>query len=121
MMARSTDRLGGALLACAALLVLPGVAAWPLLARWGWEWIAAPLVLWVLSFALYAFDKRRAVRGGGRVAEAQLLAVDALGGWPGGLLAQQTFRHKNAKVAYQIAFWFIVLAHQVAASWWLLG
>lgn len=120
-MARSTDRLAGALLACAALLVLPGVAAWPLLERWGWAWITAPLVLWVLSFTLYAFDKRRAVRGGGRVAEAQLLAVDVLGGWPGGLLAQQTLRHKNAKVAYQVAFWFIVLAHEAAAVWWLFG
>lgn len=120
-MASSTDRGLGALLACAALLVLPGVAVWPLFERWGWAWIAAPLGLGALSFALYAFDKRRAVRGGGRVAEAQLLAIDVLGGWPGGLLAQQVFRHKNAKIAYQVAFWFIVLAHQAAAAWWLFG
>lgn len=120
-MARSTDRVMAAWFGCAVLLVLPGVAAWPWLERWGWEWIAAPAVLGALSFAHYAFDKRRAVRGGTRVPEAQLLALDALGGWPGGLLAQQFLRHKNAKVSYQIAFWFIVVAHQAAAAWWLLG
>lgn len=120
-MARATDQFIGALLACAVLLVLPGMAVWPVCERWGWEWLAIPAALSALSFALYAFDKHRAVRGGERIAEAQLLAVDALGGWPGGLLAQRTLRHKSAKVGYQIAFWFIVLAHQAAAAWWLFG
>jgi uncharacterized membrane protein YsdA (DUF1294 family) len=121
MAARSTDRWVGTVLGCVALLVLPGVAIWPFFERWGWSWLAAPFAWWAVTFTLYAFDKRRAVRGGGRVAEAQLLALDALGGWPGGLLAQQTLRHKNAKASYQVTFWFIVLAHQAAAVWWLWG
>jgi uncharacterized membrane protein YsdA (DUF1294 family) len=120
-MARSTDRVAGALLAGATLLVLPGVALWPALQRWGWPGLALALAPGVLSFAHYAFDKRRAVRGGERVPEAQLLAVDALGGWPGGWLAQQLLRHKNAKTSYQVAFWFIVLTYQAAAAWWLFG
>ncbi|WP_415910776.1 DUF1294 domain-containing protein [Oleiharenicola sp. Vm1] len=121
MKKRSLDRLPGALLASAALLVLPGAAGWPVLERWGWTWLAWPGALSMVSFALYAFDKRRAERGGGRIPEAQLLAFDALGGWPGAVLAQQVLRHKTAKLGYQVAFWFIVLAHQAAAAWWLFG
>ncbi|BBJ96181.1 hypothetical protein Xcc1_19110 [Xanthomonas campestris pv. campestris] len=28
-----------------------------------------------------------------------------LGGWPGALLAQEWFRHKCSKAAFQLAFW----------------
>lgn len=121
MTTRATDRGAGVLLALIALLVLPGVALWPWLERVGPEWLLAPATLSVLSFSFYAFDKRRATRGGGRLPEAQLLAIDALGGWPGGLAAQQLLRHKNAKLSYQLVFWLIVASHEAAAAWWLFG
>lgn len=119
MTARATDRAVGVLLALAALLMLPGVALWPWLQRSGGEWLLVPTVLSAVSFASYAFDKGRAVRGGGRLPEAQLLAIDALGGWPGGLVAQQLLRHKTAKPSYQFVFWLIVASYEAGAAWWL--
>lgn len=121
MTARATDRVVGVFVALGALLVLPGVALWPWLERAGAEWLLLPGVFSGLSFACYAFDKRRAGRGGARMPEAQLLAIDALGGWPGGFVAQQLLRHKNAKTSYQLVFWLIVASHEAAAAWWLFG
>lgn len=56
------------------------------------------------AFVLFGFDKWRAGRGGRRVAEATLLWVSALGGWPGGLLGLIVFRHKSAKASFQLKF-----------------
>ena len=65
----------------------------------------------VLSFALYALDKRCAVKGRRRVPESTLLIVDALFGYPGGFAAQRILRHKGQKTSYQIRFWLIVALH----------
>ncbi|SDS06174.1 DUF1294 domain-containing protein [Opitutus sp. GAS368] len=56
------------------------------------------------TFVLFGFDKWRARRGGGRVAEASLFWASALGGWPGGLLGILVFRHKSAKGSFQLKF-----------------
>jgi len=47
-----------------------------------------------------------------------LLLLGLCCGWPGGLLAQQTLRHKTVKTSFQIAFWCSA-AVNVAAIWWL--
>lgn len=67
------------------------------------------LLLWMLAASAWAFagfglDKWRAARGGRRVAEATLLGISALGGWPGGLLGMIVFRHKSAKASFQLKF-----------------
>jgi uncharacterized membrane protein YsdA (DUF1294 family) len=80
----------------------------------------------VTSFALYAIDKRRAVRNRDgarrrRVPERTLHLIDLIGGWPGGLLARRAFRHKTdarakarfvwtsrAIVAVHLALWAVV-------------
>ena len=58
----------------------------------------------VTAFLLFAYDKWRAGRPGARVAEFRLLLIGALGGWPGGLLAMLLFRHKTAKLSFQIKY-----------------
>lgn len=103
-------KLGLFMLLCAApmggslLLLQQQGLAWPLLAY---------AVASVLALLLYGQDKRSALRGARRTPENSLHLVEALGGWPGALLAQQLFRHKTRKLAYQLPFWGIVLLHQL--------
>jgi uncharacterized membrane protein YsdA (DUF1294 family) len=72
---------------------------------------AIVLVMSVVSFITYWFDKRQAGLGRRRVSERQLLTMGFLGGWPGALLAQKRFRHKTQKVSFRVKFWLLVVAH----------
>lgn len=70
-------------------------------------WPAVPgiyLIASLVSFVVYAIDKSKAKQNKWRTPEATLLTIDLLGGWPGGLLAQNFLRHKNQKTSYQIKF-----------------
>ncbi len=71
-----------------------------------------------LTFAIYAWDKRQARRGGSRVPERVLHGLELLGGWPGALLAQRSLRHKNRKRSYQVVFWIIGGLHLAGWWWW---
>ncbi|MEB0040630.1 MULTISPECIES: DUF1294 domain-containing protein [unclassified Pseudomonas] len=70
-------------------------------------------VMSVLTFFLYWRDKSQARNEGWRTPEKVLHVVELLGGWPGGLVAQQILRHKTRKVSYQVVFWLIVVAHEL--------
>jgi uncharacterized membrane protein YsdA (DUF1294 family) len=63
----------------------------------------------LLCFMFYALDKRAAMRGAPRTPERTLLLLGLAGGWPGGLLAQQVFRHKTAKTSFLAKFWGTVV------------
>jgi uncharacterized membrane protein YsdA (DUF1294 family) len=49
------------------------------------------------SVALFGYDKFQAQNGGWRVSEKHLCQSALLGGWIGGLIAMQLFRHKTYK------------------------
>ena len=72
-----------------------------------------------LAFGLAGYDKWQAGRGGPRVAESTLCLTAAIGGWPGGLLGLLLFRHKTAKLSFQLKFTlaFAVLAALAWAGW----
>lgn len=73
------------------------------------QWLSAwVLLVSLVTFALYGLDKRRAQARGWRIPESTLLGAGLLGGWPGGLIAQQLFRHKRRKRAFMQAFWISV-------------
>ena len=72
------------------------------------------------SFIAIIRDKRLARRRQWRVSERTLHLLDLLGGWPGGLVAQQIFRHKTRKVSYQVTFWIIVAIHGLGWTDYLL-
>jgi uncharacterized membrane protein YsdA (DUF1294 family) len=58
-----------------------------------------------IAFVLFGYDKYRAGQTGqGRVSEFTLVLVGALGGWPGGLLGMLVFRHKTAKLSFQLKY-----------------
>ena len=113
---RSGGRVGiVAWLQLMILLVLPGLA----LRELPWNWWIAPTVIAILSivsFAMYAHDKKQAVRSGWRVSESSLHMVELLGGWPGAFLAQRKLRHKCSKRSYQFTFWCIVGLFQLVSA-----
>ncbi len=108
--------LGPTLLALLVLLAAPALAIWRLAPPRLLPWIAGWLALASLvTFALYAWDKRRATRGEWRTPEKILHLCALLGGWPGAFFAQRFLRHKNAKTSFQIVFRLIVVIFQYTA------
>jgi uncharacterized membrane protein YsdA (DUF1294 family) len=69
---------------------------------------AAYLVMSLVTYLLYARDKRAARAGTWRTSELTLQLAALCCGWPGALLAQRVLRHKNRKAGFQLAFWVIV-------------
>jgi uncharacterized membrane protein YsdA (DUF1294 family) len=72
----------------------------------------------VISYYLYAKDKRAAKNGMWRVSENTLHFSALLGGWPGSIVGQQKLRHKTKKVSFRIVF-FITLLVNVSLLCWL--
>ena len=82
------------------------------------QWVPiAYIVMSAFTVAEYARDKRRAQAGAWRTSEDSLHLLELLGGWPGALLAQQSFRHKTRKLSYQIVFWLIAAGHVGGWLW----
>ena len=69
-----------------------------------------------LTYMLFYADKRAAKKRAFRVSEAFLLGGSLLGGWPGGYVASQVFRHKTQKWTFKIQLFVIILFH--IALWW---
>lgn len=63
----------------------------------------------VLAILMYSWDKSAAKVGADRIRESTLQTLSLLGGWPGALIAQKLFRHKNRKPEFQKVFWLTVL------------
>ncbi len=85
----------------------------------------AAALLWLLAINLWTMlrfsqDKRRAVAGGRRVPEAELLRLALLGGSPGAFAARRMFRHKTRKQPFST--WLMLIAVlQVGAAIGLLA
>lgn len=71
-------------------------------------------VMSLLTFALYAWDKRQATLGRWRTRERTLHLCALLGGWPGGLLGRRLFAHKTSKLGFSVILWTIAAAHLAA-------
>jgi uncharacterized membrane protein YsdA (DUF1294 family) len=116
---RSVD--GFSLIALLHLLVLP---VYVLTRQMSWaDWrllISLPLALSLVAFGVVRSDKRRAELETWRIPEITLHFLELIGGWPGSFLAQRMFRHKTAKISYQLVFWLIVAVYQFAAVDFLL-
>jgi len=76
--------------------------------------LAVYLLMSIICFLVYWWDKRRSIKGEWRIPEAHLHWLELLGGWPGAFIAQRKLRHKNRKQPYQFVFWMIVGMHIVA-------
>lgn len=87
---------------------------------WGFKPIVPVvyLVLSLIAFLAYAFDKSAAITGRWRTAESTLHLVALAGGWPGALVAQQTFRHKTTKPSFVATFWVTVGVNLLGLVLW---
>lgn len=73
-----------------------------------------------ITFCVYGWDKRRAVRGSRRVPEKTLQLLALVGGWPGAHAARALFRHKTQKRWFTVVLWMITLLHVMAWLAYLL-
>ncbi len=109
------------IVAVAALIAWQGgLRAIPTLAV---GYAALVVALSPVSFCAYALDKRAANRGRWRTAERTLHLLDLLGGWPGGVIAQQTLRHKSHKRSFRMILGLTIALHivLVIALIWFRG
>jgi uncharacterized membrane protein YsdA (DUF1294 family)/cold shock CspA family protein len=106
-----TMAISGLFIALVAGLAASGYLSW-LVPAWYLGWSAA-------LFLAYGWDKTAAESGRWRTKEATLNSLALIGGWPGGWVAQQAFRHKSRKVSFQVEFW-IAVAINVAVLAWLV-
>jgi uncharacterized membrane protein YsdA (DUF1294 family)/cold shock CspA family protein len=93
-----------------ATILAPFIGAALVFNRYPYLLLIALLVS-VITFYLFRWDKRQAQINGRRVAEFQLHLWELMGGWPGSLLAQRLYRHKIRKRSYQVKYWLMVSLH----------
>ncbi|CAK1855168.1 DUF1294 domain-containing protein [Vibrio crassostreae] len=77
------------------------------------------LVIGLVTFFVYAKDKRAAINGNWRVPEKTLHVFSVAGGWLGALLAQDKLRHKTQKQPFRAIYWLTV-AINIAVFIWTL-
>lgn len=66
------------------------------------------------SAGLFAYDKHQAIQQAHRVPERRLCQTALMGGWAGGLLAMQLFRHKTKKKSFQRKYVEAIMTNMVA-------
>lgn len=80
----------------------------------------AAALLWLVAINLWTLlrfwqDKRRAIAGGRRIPERDLLGLALLGGSPGAFAARRLFRHKTRKQPFSLYLVLTVLIQMSAA------
>jgi len=112
--------------AAGAALIHLLMLGWAALLAWS-VW-AGRLPVWVLgvavgvnllTFLVYAIDKRAAQTGQWRTRESQLHLLSLAGGWPGAWFAQQWLRHKSRKQPFRAVYWATVGLHCAALAAWV--
>ena len=77
------------------------------------------LVIGLVTFFVYAKDKRAAINGNWRVPEKTLHVFSVAGGWLGALIAQDKLRHKTQKQPFRAIYWLTVVINVAAFVWTL--
>ena len=77
-------------------------------------YLAVLLVVSIVTFVVFAWDKHRAKCHGWRVPEKTLHTLELLGGWPGAWLAMRWLRHKSIKKRYRVVTGLMVVLHLTA-------
>ena len=70
----------------------------------------------LVTFSVFAIDKLRAKHSARRVSEFNLMALGALGGAAGGLLAMAVLRHKTQRTVFTIGLPILMFIHGVGVA-----
>jgi len=65
-------------------------------------WIGYAVLANVGTAGLFYYDKQQAIQGGWRVRESTLQMTALIGGWVGGYIAIQKFKHKRSKPSFLV-------------------
>lgn len=65
----------------------------------------------LFTFLLFGLDKKAAINKRWRIKESLLLALNIIGGFIGGFLGMNFFRHKTKKIKFQIILFFSLILH----------
>lgn len=83
-------------------------------------YFALTLLMSLVTFVAYGWDKRQAVAGNDRLSESSLHLLALFCGWPGALVGQRFFRHKTVKLSFRFVLWAIVSLHLLLFGWLML-
>ena len=76
-------------------------------------YITLVVVVSLVTFGLYGWDKRQSKNDGWRVPEFRLHVLAFLGGWPGAMFGQEIFRHKTQKLNFKFTTWLAAALHVI--------
>ncbi|HCE2112576.1 TPA: cold shock and DUF1294 domain-containing protein [Vibrio parahaemolyticus] len=79
--------------------------------------IAAYILMSIVTYVMYAIDKNAAQNGKWRTPENTLHLLSLLGGWMGALCAQNQFRHKSKKQPFKSILWLTIFVNIGAFVW----
>ncbi len=82
-----------------------------------WIFAAFLIVMNVIGFAVFGYDKRCAVRHRWRVPENTLFLIALLGGSLGSYAGMKVFRHKTRHLKFRIGIPVILLAQWAGVFW----
>lgn len=74
----------------------------------------------LVTFLIFAWDKRAAINKRPRIAEKTFYLLSVLGGWPGALIGQHQFRHKTQKQPFKSFLWLSICVN-IALLIWLMN
>ena len=87
-----------------------------------WLPIVGYLVMSIVTFGFYYADKKRAETNRWRITGTSLHVLEAVGGWPGALLAMAMLRHLTRKREHLIMLSAIIATHLfVWIVWYFFG
>lgn len=81
--------------------------------------LAVYVIVSLVTIVVYAVDKRAAIKNRRRVPEGTLHLLALLGGIPGALIAQQSFKHKRKKLGFMAVTVLITVVHLAAWAGWM--
>ncbi len=72
-------------------------------------WYLYLIVINIITYIVFAADKRRAIRGAWRIPESTLFGLSILGGSVGGMLAMRMCRHKTRHWSFKLGLPLILI------------